>query len=83
MTNTGLVTAVSVGTVTITATTADGNKAATCELTISRKESGGGSGSGDTKTSCGGNIIATSAILSSISLVGIALLLIKRFKEKR
>ena len=83
VTNTGLVTAVSVGTVTITATTADGNKAATCELTISRKESGGGSGSGDTKTSCGGNIIATSVILSSISLVGIALLLIKRFKEKR
>lgn len=83
VTNTGLVTAVSVGTVTITATTADGNKAATCEITISRKESGGGSSSGDTKTSCGGNIIATSVILSSISLVGIALLLIKRFKEKR
>ena len=81
---TGLVTAVSVGTVTITVTTEDGAKTATCALTIIKKgSSGGDSGSGGVKVSCGGNIIATSVILSSISLVGIALLLVKKFKEKR
>ena len=80
--NTGLVTAVSVGTVTITVTTVDGNKKATCELTIKRKEDSG-SGGGTANVSCGGNIIATSVILSSISLVGIALLLVKKFKDKR
>ena len=80
---TGLVTAVSVGTVHITVTTEDGEKTATCEITIKRKDDSGGESGGESpKVSCGGNVVATSVILSSISLVGIVLLLIKKYKEK-
>lgn len=81
--DTGLVSAVSVGTVTITVTTLDGGKTATCNIVIIKKGSSGGGESGGTQASCGGNIIATSVILSSISLVGIVLLLIKKYKEKQ
>ena len=81
--DTGLVTAVSVGTVTITVTTEDGGKTASCNIVIIKKGSSGGGESGGANVSCGGNIIATSVILSSISLIGIALLLVKKFKEKQ
>ena len=32
---------------------------------------------------CGGNIYTTSIVLSSLSLIGVGLLLIKRFKEEK
>ena len=77
VTSTGFVTAEEAGTVKITATTVDGNFSASCTLTIT-ENSGGGSGS---NTKCGGNIVATSVILSTISLLGVALLLVKKHKE--
>ena len=110
--NTGLVTAVAAGEVTITVTTVDGGFIATCAITISENIDDGGNGEeggedqpggngeedqsgednpeedppeqsgGDVKVSCGGNIIATSIILSTISLLGIALLLVKKHMEK-
>lgn len=69
----GVVTAVKEGTATITVTTIDGGLTATCEVTVSKvpelEPSKGG---------CGGNVITTSAILSTLSILGIGLLLIKR-----
>ena len=47
----GVVTAVSAGTATITVTTEDGGKTATCTITVSRYSSGGGSSSSSTSLS--------------------------------
>ena len=47
----GVVTAVSAGTATITVTTEDGAKTATCTVTVSRYSSGGGSSSSSTSLS--------------------------------
>ena len=69
---TGLVTAKAVGTVTVTATTIDGGLTANCVVTVTQG-GGGGSSSG-----CGGSVEATSIILSTLSVLGIGLLLIKR-----
>ena len=69
---TGLVKSYSAGTVRITATSVDGSKTAHCDITVTddtpKTNSGG----------CGGNIITTSVILSSLSILGLGLLLIKR-----
>lgn len=71
----GKVTAKAPGTVTITATAVDGGKVASCVVTVT--ESGGGGG-GSPSSGCGGNIATTSIILSTLSVLGIGLLLIKR-----
>ncbi len=70
----GKVTAKAPGTVTVTATTVDGGKVASCVVTVI--ESGGGGGS--SSSGCGGNIATTSIVLSTLSVLGIGLLLIKR-----
>lgn len=70
----GKVTAKAPGTVTVTATTVDGGKVASCVVTVT--ESGGGGGS--SSSGCGGNIATTSIVLSTLSVLGIGLLLIKR-----
>lgn len=67
----GLVTAYSAGTTVITVKTVDGNKTDTCLITVSESKP-------DVKSGCGGSIVTTSVILSSLSLIGIGLLLIKR-----
>lgn len=69
---TGLVKAYSAGNVRITVRTVDGYKEAYCDIVVddNKKPS--------SKTGCGGNIITTSVILSSLSVLGIGLLLIKR-----
>ena len=66
---TGKVTAKAIGTVTVTATTVDGGLSASCTV----KVVSGGASSG-----CGGNIVTTSIVLSTLSALGIGLLLIKR-----
>lgn len=68
--STGVVTAYSVGESTITVTTLDGNKTAKCKITVT----GGSSSTGG----CGGNIVTTSITLSTLSIVGLGLLLITR-----
>ena len=66
----GLVSAKSVGEVTITVTTVDGGLKATCAIKVSETK--------PSSQGCGGNIVATSVILSTLSALGIGLLLIKR-----
>ena len=97
VTASGMVFAESSGTTRITVTTVDGSFTASCTVVVTDESSGGGDGGqgggeqgggsdqggGGTgvKVKCGGNIVATSVILSSISLVGIVLLLVKKHKE--
>ena len=78
----GLVTAVSLGYGVVTVTTMDGGKQAYCNFKI--VDHFDPTPSGGKKSGCGGNIVATSVILSSLSILGLGLLLIKRicFKNK-
>lgn len=71
----GVVTGVNTGVTTITVTTSDGGFTATCEFGVMRD-----GGAKPNKGGCGGSIIASSAIISSLSLLGFALL-IKRKKK--
>ena len=73
--STGLINAISSGTAKITVTTVDGGYSATCNVTVN--ESGGG-GETPSSSGCGGNAVASSIILSSLSLLGVGILLIKR-----
>ena len=66
----GEVTALKAGNAIITVTTVDGGFTATCNVTVT----GGGSSS----SGCGGSIMTTSIVLSTLSVLGIGLLLIKR-----
>ena len=66
----GLVSAKSVGEAVITVKTVDGELTASCTVKIVAPQPSGGG--------CGGSIEATSIILSTLSVVGIGLLLIKR-----
>lgn len=66
----GLVSAKSVGEATITVTTVDGGLTATCKVKVVAPQPAGGG--------CGGSVEATSIILSTLSVLGIGLLLIKR-----
>lgn len=68
----GLITGVSVGQAVITITVNDYNLSDTCTITV---VDGSSSGSNN---GCGGNIATTSMVLSTISLIGIGLLLIRR-----
>ena len=70
---TGIVTAYNEGTATITVTTEENQKTASCRITVT-----GGGGNESTSTGCGGNIVTTSVILSTLSILGLGLLLIKR-----
>ena len=72
----GLVYAYSKGEATIIVTTVDGEHTASCVITVREDKSQ------SNKLGCGGNIIATSVILSSLSIMGIGLLLIKRKTDK-
>ena len=72
----GLVYAYSKGEATIIVTTVDGEHTASCVITVREDKSQ------SNKLGCGGNVIATSVILSSLSIMGIGLLLIKRKTDK-
>ena len=68
------VVAYDVGRVTMTVTTIDGGFSDTCVITVKKaKESSG----------CGGNIMTTSVVLSTLSMLGIGLLLIKRLHKSK
>ena len=69
----GTVSAHSGGKAKINVITSDGKFLATCNITVK-----GGSGSG-----CGGNIVTTSVILSTLSILGAGLLIISKFKIKK
>ena len=71
--NKGTVYAYSKGTSIITVTTQDGGFTATCTVTVTEPSSGG----------CGGNIVTSSIILSTLALAGASLLIIKRKKEQK
>lgn len=71
----GLVSAYSGGNATITVITSDGKHVASCEITVP----GGASSSGG----CGGNVITTSTLLSTISLLGAGLIIISKYKRKK
>lgn len=72
----GLVSAYSGGNATITVITSDGRHVATCEITVRGGAASSGSG-------CGGNIVTTSVLLSTISLLGAGLIIISRNKRKK
>lgn len=72
--NTGMVRAVKEGTCEITVTTVDGGFTAKCSLTVNEKPTPAPSSGGG----CGGNVVTTSIILSTLSILGVGLLLIKR-----
>lgn len=66
----GLVSAKSVGEAVITVKTVDGGLEATCTVKVTNPQPAGGG--------CGGNVITTSVILSSLSFLGVGILLFKR-----
>ncbi len=66
----GLVSAKSVGEAIIAVKTVDGGLEATCTVRVTNPQPAGGG--------CGGNVITTSVILSSLSLLGVGILLLKR-----
>ena len=78
--NSGLVTAISPGIAIITVTLNESNLSSTCILTI--KEKANTPTNNPVKSGCGGEIVATSVILSSLSLTCLALLLLKKKREK-
>ena len=67
----GFIVANSEGHALVTVTTVDGGKKATCAVTVTKEVT-------PAKTGCGGNVLTSSIILSSLSIVGIGVLLIKR-----
>lgn len=69
---TGFITAYAVGTAVITVKTVDGNKTASCTVTVTNGPSSSGG--------CGGSIATTSVLLSSLAITGVAILLIKKKK---
>ena len=70
----GVIQAIKAGECDIKITAEDGNVSATCHVKVKDK--------GNTNNpSCGGNILATSIILSSISLLGVILLTFKKIKR--
>ncbi len=72
--NTGLVTADTVGTSKVIVTTIDGMKTAECIFVVKEKTA-------PAKRGCGGNVVTSSVIISTLSILGISLLLIKRNKR--
>lgn len=76
--NNGLITALKDGNCTITVLTEDAAFSATCYVKV---------GNGEippvpSKNGCGGNIISTSLLLTTISFVGISLIFIKKTRQK-
>ena len=76
--NLGLVTAVSEGYSLVTATTVDGLKTAECKFVVKNKSSSNTKSSG-----CGGNVVTSSVILSTLSILGIVTLVICKVKTKK
>ena len=68
-----MVRAVKEGTCEITVTTVDGGFTAKCAITVTEKPAPAPSSGG-----CGGNVSTTSIVLSTLSILGVGLLLIKR-----
>ena len=62
------------GKVVMTITTDDGGLTDTCVVTVKKAEASKG---------CGGNIVTTSVVLSTLSILGIGLLLIKRYQKSK
>lgn len=75
----GLVTANHAGRATITVRTVDGDFTATCTFEIIERVTPSPK---PTSHGCGGSIIATSVILSTLALTGLSIVLIKKNKEK-
>ena len=76
--STGVVTAIELGTATITVTTEDGSFTDTCEVTVTAKTVNPNGNGG-----CGGSIAITSGIIAALSAVGIAAILIKKKKYSK
>ena len=74
----GLVTAIGVGMVSVTVTTVDGGKTAECIIEVVSEPT---PTPAPRKSGCGGSIVATSVILSTLALTGLSIVLVKR-KQK-
>ena len=76
----GLITANSKGKATVTVRTVDGDFTATCVVHVYEKETP--KPQNVDVFGCGGSIVATSVILSTLALTGLSIVLIKKNKEK-
>ena len=72
----GLVTAIKAGICKINVVTSDGKFMATCDVVVD------GGAKPKKQAGCFGNIVTTSALLSTISLLGVGLILFKTYKKK-
>ena len=80
VTSSGAVTALALGETTITAKTSDNKYSASCKVTVS--DSTPTPTPSSSSNGCGGEVVSTSIILSSISLLGIVLLFIKKLRKE-
>ena len=71
------------GEVNISFTSSDDRFSDTCKVVIKAKEAPVTPPSPATNNGCGGNVITTSVILSTISLLGVSLILINKFVHKK
>ncbi len=76
----GLVTGISLGYATVLVTSVDGGKTASCQIRVVEKVNP--PKPSESSSGCGGNIMTTSIVLSALSLTGVAVILLKKKKEK-
>ena len=78
----GLVTAVAAGVCTVTVTTVDGNKTAECMIEVVADPVPPTPKPNADIFGCGGSVVATSVILSTLALTGLSVILVRKNKEK-
>ena len=78
--NNGVVTAIKDGTTNINVCTLNGAYKVSCKIIVG---SGVNPSSSSSKNGCGGNIVTTSVLLSTISILGVGLLIINKYRRKK
>ena len=77
VTSAGFVTADSEGYSLVTVTTVDGLKTAECKFVVKNKTTPKGN------SGCGGNVITSSVVLSTLSIIGVSALIIRKIRVKK